>query len=167
MRNVMAVGLFAWLLAGCATQPPGQALASRMNGQFTIVDASNDPSRFSQIAVDIDGSGGVARLSGSESAAQRKLYLSNCRELGSDTLDGLNWKTSFLDGQKADVVRCLASGDRTTSWFAVAISDQGLEYHPPVLARALQHGTRDIASTDGRIVFLWNGGATTAYALGR
>jgi len=156
------------LLVGCATQPPDSIVSSRVSGSFPVVNSSGDHFGLKQLDVRIDGASGVLYLRSSDSAGTPiQLQLTHCTVLDNGTVDALSWKSSFLDGQEADVVRCVASGPDFAQHFAVARSVSGaLTYHPPMLARMLP-GTRDIVSGQGRLIFLWNGGGTAAYAVSK
>lgn len=155
----------ALFMASCAFQPPSLETGSRFNGTFAIEDASGGPQHFQSVKVAISGSVGVAYLMPSNAGTpELDLDLTRCTVLDSGTVDALSWKTSFLGGQDAEVIRCVATSAKFASRFAIARAEQPLDYHPPVLAKLMTQ-SRDVHAGSGRLLFLWGGSATSAYAL--
>lgn len=170
LRGLTVVAVAAWvaLLGGCTTQPPSSELSNNVTGIFSARSSSGDRWQVKRLEVTISGSTGTLNLvpidgSGSEIPFQ----LTRCAVLENGTVASLSWKSSFLDGQDADVVRCEAVGPRFGKHFAFASTRSGaLAYHPPILARMIA-GTREINSEQGRIIFLWDGSGTAAYAVSK
>jgi hypothetical protein len=153
-------------LGGCAVQAPTKDLTASFTGNFNVTESSGDNLGLKRLQVSLDGQSGVIRLlelhlgqSGDD------LKLTNCVELGTGPSDPSLWRSSFLDGQDADVIRCVALGYGFKEYFAMARAASGtLNYHPPIMTR-IRSGVKDIQSTQGWIIFFWNPASTTAYAV--
>ncbi|MPW21663.1 hypothetical protein GCT13_33535 [Paraburkholderia sp. CNPSo 3157] len=156
------------LLCGCATQPPNSELGTSASGSFTVVASSGDHWKLDHLDVGIDGATGSLSLWIKDSGNSRiPLKLVRCTLLADGTVDALSWKSSFLDGQEADVIRCDAVGSGFAKHFAAARARSGaLAYQPPILARLLPN-THNINSEQGRLFFLWDGSGTAAYAVSK
>lgn len=161
-----ALVLSSIFLNGCASQPPSVELSKALGGRFLVLDSSGDRVGTQQIELSLHGQSGTVAIQG-DAAAAREMALTRCTVLNSGTVDALSWKSSFLGGKEADVIRCSVSGPGLAQHFAIARAESGaLEYHPPMLAR-MQSGVKDIRSNDGWLVFLWSGVGTTAYAVNK
>jgi len=170
LRGFIVIASATWvaLLGGCTTQPPSSELSNSVTGNFSAMSSSGDRWQVKRLEVNITGASGTLNLVPIDgSGGQIPFQLTRCTVLENGTAASLSWKSSFLDGQDADVVRCNAIGPRFAKHFAFASARSGaLTYHPPILARMIA-GTREINSDQGRIIFLWDRSGPAAYAVSK